>query len=519
MPLSLEHQVGQMFMVGFAGYTAPSYLLDWIAAGRVGGVILFARNVESPQQLADLTRTLHEASALPLLIAIDQEGGRVARLWHSQGFSESPGAMALAAAEDHQHLSREISHLMAVEMRAMGINWNYAPAVDITYNANNPTVGTRSYGSDPRHVSIMAAAAVMGFQTGGVAACAKHFPGLGDTAVDSHLDLPVVESPVDHIIAQDLDPYRAVCIVDVASIMTTHTLFPDLDPDLPATLSPHVLKRLLRDELGYDGVITTDCMEMQAISDHYASSESAILAAQAGVDVILISHTPERQSAAYEGLLQAVKAGRVSETQVAAANRRIAALKAKYGIEMAAIDPAQVGTDANRARMVEAARAGIVQIRAGEQFPLARETVNVGVIEFNALAESLASDPIQGSPFTQIIHDHLPETRAVTVNSMTPQPSQVRAAKTLADMVDVLIIATRNAHMVDAQRHLAQELLDYDKQTILVALVNPYDVEVLSADTVLCSCGDSIPSLEATAAAIVGAFTPNGTVPVALEPM
>ncbi|MFN8449093.1 MAG: beta-N-acetylhexosaminidase [Anaerolineae bacterium] len=298
-PRSMADKIGQMLCVGFAGLTAPDYLLDWLRAGRVSGVILFARNVESPEQLARLTESLHAAAKFPLLVSIDQEGGTVARL--RDGFTESPGALALAsAAEDRLARAERVTRMLGEEMRALGINWVYAPAVDLLHHFENPALGTRSFGTDADAVSDLAVASVRGFQSAGVAACVKHFPGLGNTAVDTHVALPILSVSEQALLESDLLPYRAAVAAGVASIMTTHTIFSALDAVYPATLSPHIIRRLVRGTLGFQGVVTSDCMEMKAIAAHHSPAESALLAAQAGVDLILFSHTPSMQAAAYD---------------------------------------------------------------------------------------------------------------------------------------------------------------------------------------------------------------------------
>ncbi len=307
--LSLEEKIGQMCMVGFHGLQPPDYILDWLAIGRIGGVILFSRNIESPAQVAALTRACHDAAKSPILVAIDQEGGSVARL--HDGFTQSPGAMALGAAGSDD-LAFRVSKMLATEMHTLGINWDYAPVLDIAYDISNPSVGTRSLGTDKHDVSRLASAEIRGFQAGGVAACAKHFPGLGNTPVDTHEALAVIDVPFDFLLENDLVPFRLAIEVGVATMMMTHVTFSALDTQYPASLSPAVTETLLRDKLGFTGVATTDCMEMRAVSDHYTPGESAVLAALAGQDLILFSHTRASQEAAYEGLLTAAQSGRLS---------------------------------------------------------------------------------------------------------------------------------------------------------------------------------------------------------------
>lgn len=512
--MNIEQLVGQRFCVGFQGLTAPDYILEWIREGRVGGIILFARNIESPEQVADLCRSLHEAAPTPLMIGIDQEGGMVARLRQPQGFTESPGAMALAAAQDGTEQSKAVSKVLGDEMRALGINWNYAPAVDLSYNADNPTVGTRSYGRDSQAVGELAAAAVKGFQAGGVAACAKHFPGLGNTSVDSHLDLPTLDTPVDDLLAQDLVPYRDVVAADIASIMTTHTIFSTLDEDYPATLSPIIIKQLLRDELGFEGVVTTDCLEMQAITKNYGAGESAVLAALAGVDILLVSHTRSMQEAAYDALLEAAKSGRLSGDAIETSQARIDALKGQFAIKADEINAASVGSEHHLQQAMSAAQKAIAVVKNDGAFPLSSGQ-KVGLVEFNSHMESEVMEREEPTSFVAIFKNEMSDVEAMAVHAVRPSDEQIQAAMQLADSVDTLVVVTRNAHLVAAQKDLAQKLMDSSNKSVLVALRNPYDADVLQADTLICTHGDSIPSLQAVAQALVGQFVPDGKRPTA----
>lgn len=513
--LSLEERVGQMLVVGFEGLEPPAYLLEWIAAGRISGVILFARNVASPAQLAALTGALHAAAPRPLLIAIDQEGGVVARL--RQGFTESPGAMALAASGS-EALAEQVSAVLGRELRALGINWNLAPTLDLTHNIHNPSVGVRSLGTDPARVAALGVAQVRGFQSAGVAATAKHFPGKADTPIDPHVSLPVIEGALGDLWDTDLVPFRAVSDAGIAAMLITHVQFRALDPTYPSTLSPRIITGLLRQELGFRGLVTTDCMEMKAITNHYGAGESAVLAALAGASVILFSHTRALQEAAYDALLAAARSGRLPEAPIDAANAQVDALRTRYAITAPpALDP--IRAPEHLAITAQAARAGMVQLRAAPGvLPLRPDDPRqIAVIEFASVLESGILERGGETGFAALVRTRLPDAECLSLAPDAPQESAVQRALALAHTADVVIVATRNAHLQPAQGALAQSLLAAARQPVLLCLRNPYDAGVLTgADTVLCTLGDSSPSLEAALAALLGEFTPQGRLPVPL---
>ncbi len=506
-PTTAETRVGQMLFAGFDGFEAPDYILDWLRTGRLGGIILFARNVASPQQLAALTDSLQAAATYGAIISIDQEGGTVARL--RDGFIESPGAMALASAQESERWVERISHMLALELCALGIHWNYAPVVDITYDAANPSLGTRSFGSDPARVSVLSAAAVRGFQSGGVAASPKHFPGLGQTNIDTHIALPALDTPLEHLLSVDLQPYRAALAAGASSVMVTHVLYRALDCEHPSTLSPIVVERLLRGELHYDGVVTTDCLEMNAITNHYGAEEAAVLAALAGIDALLFSHTRSRQEVAYRALLDAVESGRVPMHLIDNANRRLSDFKARYLLPRA--DLSVVNSAGHQKLANEAARAGTTMLRQGLGLPL---TGRVGVVEFASALESGIGEVDGLTGFSRLLRERLPEAEVCIVRS-DPLDD---AALALAARADTLVLAVRNAHLNPARLAAARTLLETARPTALVCLRNPQDAAMLpGANSVLCTCGDSKPSLAAAVAALMGDYVPTGSLPVELD--
>ncbi len=509
---SLQEKIGQMLLVGFEGLQAPQYILDWLAEGRIGGIILFTRNVATPEQLADLVRSLRHAARHPLLIAIDQEGGIVARL--REGFTESPGAMALGAA-DSEVLAERVAAALGTELRALGINLNLAPVVDIGHDSSNPVISTRTLGIDPNRVSRLAVAQVRGFQKAGVGACAKHFPGHGNTPTDSHVSLPVVSGSPDFLWEHDLVPFRATVEAGIASVMISHVKFEALDPTYPSTLSPAIITGLLRQQIGFDGLAVTDCMEMQAITQNYGAGESAVLAALAGVDAMFFSHTRERQEEAYSALLQAAESGRLPLERIEQAVARINAFTSRFpGGEPG--DLSVIRHPDHLAICRAAAEAGTVLVTANPAIlPLHPESQHTVLVEFASHLETAALDRGDLTGLGTLLHAQAPRIAHITLNLANLEQETLEEARRMVRAADVAIIATRSAHLVPKQREIAQELLDMAHRSILLCLRNPYDIEVLDGpDIILCTCGDGTPSLQAAVDALLGRFTPTCRLPV-----
>ncbi|MEU4093891.1 glycoside hydrolase family 3 protein [Streptomyces sp. NPDC026673] len=312
---------------GFHGTTAPEWLLRRLAEG-LGSVALFARNIESPGQLAALTAQLR-AVRPDVLIAADEEGGDVTRLEARTG-SSFPGNLALGAVDDTA-LTRDVAAELGRRLAECGVNLNWAPSADVNSDPRNPVIGVRSFGSEPLLVARHTAAYVEGLQSAGVAACTKHFPGHGDTSVDSHHALPRVDVDLDTLHSRELAPFRAALAAGTKAVMSAHILVPALDPDRPGTLSPAVLTGLLRDELGYDGLIVTDGIEMRAIADAYGIERGTVLALAAGADAICVGGglaEEETVVALRDAIVAAVRAGDLPRARLADAAGRVRALAA-----------------------------------------------------------------------------------------------------------------------------------------------------------------------------------------------
>jgi beta-N-acetylhexosaminidase len=322
--MSLPALADAVLFPGFSGTTPPDWLRRRVAAG-LGGVVLFARNCASPAQVAALTASLR-AERADVLVATDEEGGDVTRLDEAVG-SPVPGAYALGVADDVD-LTWSVSGALAARAGAAGITWTLGPVADVNSAPDNPVIGVRSFGATPALVSRHVAAAVAGIQAAGVAACAKHFPGHGDTTVDSHVGLPTVGPDLDGA----LEPFRAAVAAGVATVMTGHLLVPGFG-ELPATLNPALISGLLRTDLGFDGVVISDALEMGAIAGGVGVGEGAVLALLAGVDALCLGGDEAGEpiaDTARDAIVAAVRSGRLPESRLAAAASRIRALAARF---------------------------------------------------------------------------------------------------------------------------------------------------------------------------------------------
>ncbi|GIG92591.1 glycoside hydrolase family 3 protein [Plantactinospora endophytica] len=325
---NLSSLAAAVLQPGFVGTTRPpDWVRRWLGDG-LGGVVLFARNVVDTEQVTALTDAMR-AERPDVLVAIDEEAGDVTRLESRLG-SSRPGNLALGAVDDPE-LTEAVARDLGAELAAAGITLNYAPDADVNANPDNPVIGVRSFGSDPALVARHTAAWVRGLQAAGVAACAKHFPGHGDTSVDSHLDVPRIAVSRARLDACELPPFRAAIDAGVQAVMTGHLLVPAIDEEWPATLSRRVLTDLLREELGFQGVVVTDAIEMRAVADRYGFAGATVRALVAGADAICIGgeHADEVDALrARDAIVDAVLAGVLPEERLVEAAKRVGLLAA-----------------------------------------------------------------------------------------------------------------------------------------------------------------------------------------------
>jgi beta-N-acetylhexosaminidase len=341
---------GQLMMIRLFGASLDEDTAAFIRDNRIGGACLFRQNMTDAAQLTSLTGALVEAIGPNALIALDQEGGAVVRsLW----VPPPPSAMALGAADDPA-LARDVGAAVARAVKSMGFNWNFAPVLDLNNNPLNPVIAERSFGADPQRAAEIALAWMEGSASEGVACCVKHFPGHGDTHVDSHRDLPTVDKPLAELERFEFAPFRAA-LPTAPAVMTAHIVYPALDPDHPATMSRAILTGLLRKQWGYDGVVITDGMDMHAIAHRYGAGQAAVKALLAGADMVMAIGSRASQQATLEAIAEAIADGRLPMREVEARIGRLARLAADYP---AAAGPYSQDAE-DRALMAQAWRRGL----------------------------------------------------------------------------------------------------------------------------------------------------------------
>ena len=325
----IRRHIGQLAIAGFAGDSIPADLRALAREFDLGGIILFARNVVAPDQVAELAREAHSLTQeLPLWVSVDQEGGRVARL--KAPFTVWPPMQTLGRSGD-EALAARFARALAAELRAVGISLDYTPVLDIHTNPKNPVIGDRALAERAEDVARLGRTIIRALQEAGIAACGKHFPGHGDTITDSHHELPIVEHPPDRIEAVELVPFREAIAADVALLMTAHVLIPALDADRPVTLSPVIVDGLLKKKLGFTGLVVTDDIDMKAISERYGVPEATVAAIAAGCDAVLMCGAPqEPQFAALEAVIHAVEEGTLPLKRVEDAMARHRRVKERF---------------------------------------------------------------------------------------------------------------------------------------------------------------------------------------------
>jgi len=508
-------------MVAFAGIEMPARTAKAIAGRPVAGVTLFRqRNVSSAAQVRALTAQLQAAAppeSRPLLMATDQEGGQLIAL--GDDTTQFAGAMALGAVGDEQ-LAEGVARATARELRALGVNVNYAPVCDLATNPGNPNLGIRSFGDDPAAVGRLATATVRGLQAEGVAATVKHFPGSGDAAVDTHHELAVVGADRAQLEARELVPFKQALGAGARVVMAGHFAVPGLtgDETLPASLSRRVLTDLLRRDLGFEGLVITDALDMRAIAQGVAQVVDVITAVRAGQDLLLGTPDEELIERMEHGLAQAALRRLIDPDADREVARRLAELRAW----LAAFDqPALevVGSAEHQALAHELARRSITLVRNDEGLIPLRLPADARVAVIHSQPADLTpadtSSTVKPS-LVAALRRRLPRTEELIAPS-DPDEAEVASLRERAADCDLVVLGTFAANLQPAQAGLAQAILDLGRPTVTVALRTPWDLpEYPMAMTHVCTYGILPPSMEALAAALGGEQRFSGRLPVAM---
>ncbi|MGW2477106.1 glycoside hydrolase family 3 protein [Streptomyces sp. NPDC001665] len=463
-PAELLALADRVLQPGFRGTTAPDWLRRRLAEG-LGSVLLFGSNIRDREQTAALTAALR-AENPDVLIAVDEEGGDITRLEASTG-SSYPGNLALGAVDDPE-LTAAVATSIGGELRALGIGLDYAPDADVNSNPDNPVIGVRSFGDDPTLVARHTAAWVRGLHDAGVAACAKHFPGHGDTDKDSHLDLPTVTMDADRIAELALPPFRAALAAGARAVMTAHLLIPAYDAERPATVSPRVITRLLREELRFDGLVVSDAVEMEAVRARYGLAGAAVRALSAGVDLVCLGDRSGDTEVAglRTAIVEAVVRGDLSEERLAEAASRTVGFAA-WQRALAGSVPAPVP---DRSLGLAAARRAVrVTAESPGALPLRAPAV---LVEFGVPGTVVQGDAVPwglGPALTAL----MPGTARTTLPALAPFDPE-HAERILADAAGrPLVLAVRDAHRRPAVRDWLRVLLGRRPDAITVELGVP----------------------------------------------
>lgn len=517
LPDTLEHRVAQMFMVTLHGSQLTEVGRDFLQEWQPGGVVLFTSNTGTPSALTRLTNAYQEtiiaAGGPPLLIAIDQEGGLVQRLTEADGFTALPNPHVITASATSD-MPERIGQLVAQELAAVGINMNLAPVGDMETNRENPIIRLRSFGNDPAISGEALAGYVRGLQSENVLATLKHFPGHGDTQEDSHVELPVVRHDRARLDAVEIAAFRQPIDAGAAVVMMAHIWYPALEPEanIPASLSHAVVTDLLRDELGFEGLIMTDAMDMDAIDTRFSYGDAAVRAVKAGVDIITAGPgvSLARQNEMMNAVVEAVQQGEISEARINESVERILRTKAEYGLmdwQALSVDDAaqRVDQEGHTAFLDELFRASVT-LAYDKQGLIPLQPDQAVTVIFLATRYQIQHE-------CSLYHDNI---RWLAISD-APGASEIMAAQEAAANADAVVVFTQNAISNPQQQALVNALPA--EKTIATAIFSPYDWQTYpDVSAYITTYSPMRPAVPAACALLFGAIPPQGQLAVTLSP-
>jgi beta-N-acetylhexosaminidase len=524
--LTLEEKVGQLLMPDFRTWddipvtNLNDEIKSEIKNKHIGGVILFAENFKSKAQSTHLISTMQEQAEIPLMISVDQEGGLVTRI---PFMPQMPGNMALGAT-NNPALAKEVGIGIGSELRSLGIHVNFGPVLDVNNNPNNPVIGVRSFGDDPNRVIELGQAYMEGLNEAGVLAVGKHFPGHGDVSLDSHFVLPTSNKTIEDLQNLELKPFKSLIDSGIQGIMTAHIAFPSIESEtvkskkdglpieLPATLSPKIITNILRNDLSYQGLIFTDAMDMKAVANHFGTAEASIRAIEAGVDIVLM---PENLQHAFDGILEAVKKGRIKEARIDESVKRILQVKSSNLFQ-----EATEFTKRSTKEIVEleqrVADAAITIVSGHQILPL-DETSQEKIVLVAFDRQSLTS-------LTNAIKKYQWRIEPILLTKSKNWSGKIAQDQLkLMKEAGKIIIATNSANQEDIDPNgwkmgTVQSIIDTGKQSIIISTRNPYDSLTLkNFDAYIAQYDTGTASFNATVDVLFGETQAQGVLPVRIS--
>lgn len=519
--MTLEQKVGQMFIVDASRYNSNI---------PTGGVILFQNNLESIDQIIRLTDRIQESSEIPLFIGIDQEGGAINRL--PMG-TTMPGNMAIGATGSNKY-AYQTGKLIGNELSTLGINLNFAPVLDVNNNPLNPVIGIRSFSSDPNLVGSLGTEYIKGLRKSRVIPAGKHFPGHGDTDIDSHFGLPQINHGIERLKKVELKPFQRVINRDIEMIMTAHVTFPAIDNikvkskrngqeiTIPATLSEKVLTDLLRDEMGFKGIVITDAFNMKAITDHFNEEQAVLKAIDAGADIVL---KPLNVEGAYNRVLKEIKAGNISEERIDKSVIRIISLKSKYGM----LKNLSNNSLSSKVEYSEKIIRSDKHMKIEEDISDRSTTLLINendMLPFNAVngdnillfMPNIRNENITKPTIKNILYENNIDIKIDSViYSRSTRLGTVHKNK--IDKANYIIIGTHNIESKDGRANYINSIINYTNEknipAVIMSLGTPYDITYLDeVKAYITSYGDFKTNINSNIKAIFGEVTPKGTLPV-----
>lgn len=517
--MTLEQQAGQLLIAGFDGPLISDQARELVKGLNVGGIVLFSSNAENPEQVSVLTRDLQQMARIPLLVAADQEGGIVTRL-HTP-FTEFPGAMALGAVDD-TGLTRRVAAAMGTEMRAVGINWDLAPVADLaSYGGGNPAISVRSFGDSPVRTAAHVAAFVQGLTDAGVAACAKHFPGIGDSTTDPHKTMPIVNTRTDLLAKREQIPFKSAIAANVATMMPSHIWYADLDPgrSCPATFSSTIMTSLLRQQLGFDGVGITDDLMMGGITERSTPAEAAVSALAAGCDMVMVCHDLDAQRNTIAAIASAVRAGAIPRTRFEEALFRVTNFKRTTAHDRLSLDTVDWKSHQKLAQKVAFNAATLVHDKSSL---LTNELLaHTIVVVYPQKPELTGVEDSEGPGCTLSSELQKLGAHVVCVTyGATPDVQDIQKTMAAISSDSIVFLCTINAHRSPQQRAFVEILENKvpSERLLLVALRDPQDAFLVACGTCAIALYSQLTVSQRAFVQHIASGKPyTGVVPIAME--